>query len=285
MEMRDSNGTNSLGGSGKESITSKASISRSATSAAAVAPGEGGNRDTESSQMAPSIRQTVTTRADLMHIEFYSKPGWVEEAAEVLFKIRARNTTIRSECFFGLIHFISCVFVLAVIPQQLSNAGYNARSTVVATAATCGLGCVICGLFANLPFILAPPAVIAIFLTNNLQTNSLSPAIGSSAVFISGIVLSLLGYRPLALLVSKLIPLPIQVPPTPIPPYPLPLSPPSLTGRHSSRSRFTDSICRRNGYQVSGKGCKQPSSGAGKYHARSDDCCLRHRDHHSSDYI
>lgn len=146
-----------------------------------------------------------------MHLEFYQKPGWVEEAAEVLFKIRARGTSIRSECYFGLVHFISCIFVLAVIPQQLSNAGYDARATVVATAATCGLGCIICGIFANLPFVMAPPAVIGIFLTNNLQTNSLTPAIGSSAVLISGVVLTLLGYRPLAHLVSRLIPLPIQV--------------------------------------------------------------------------
>ena len=200
MEMSDSMNAPRESGA---SVTHKPSLSsRPPVSAAAV-----GNRDTETG--AP--RLTMTTRADLINLEFYKKPGWVEEAAEVLFKIKGRQTTIRSECYCGLVHFISCVFMLAVIPQQLSGAGYDARSTVVATAATCGLGCIICGLFANLPFVLAPPAVVAIFLTNNLQTNNLTPAIGSSAVIIGGVVLTMLGYRPLAQLVSKLIPLPIQV--------------------------------------------------------------------------
>ena len=169
------------------------------------ATGQFGIRDTES-----GFRPTVT-RGDLLHLDFYKQTGWVDEAAEVLFKIRSRNTTIRAECYFGLIHFISCVFVLAVIPQQLMQAGYDGRATVVSTAATCGVGCIICGLFANLPFVLAPPAVIGIFLTNNIQTNNLSPSIGSSAVLVSGVVLTLLGYRPLAQFVSMLIPLPIQV--------------------------------------------------------------------------
>jgi len=210
MEMRDSNGK--IRDSGTSTVSTKGAPARPA--AVVVRDTESGvpnrttNRDTD---VTGAPRMTMTTRADLINLEFYKKAGWAEEAAEVLFKIKARQTTIRSECYYGLVHFISCVFCLAVIPQQLSNAGYDARSTVVATAATCGLGCIICGLFANLPFVLAPPAVIGIFLTNNLQTNNLSPAIGSSAVVISGVVLTTLGYRPLAQLVSKLIPLPIQV--------------------------------------------------------------------------
>lgn len=197
MEMRDS----------QSSISNGARISNAGASHA-TRNSHATGRDTES---GAGFRATGTTRGDLLHLEFYKQTGWVDEAAEVLFKIRARQTTIRSECYFGLIHFISCVFVLAVIPQQLSNAGYDGRATVVSTAATCGVGCIICGLFANLPFVLAPPAVIAIFLTNNIQTNNLTPRIGSSAVLVSGVVLTLLGYRPLAHFVSKLIPLPIQV--------------------------------------------------------------------------
>lgn len=122
---------------------------------------------------------------------------------EILFKIKQRGTTINLEVRLGFIHFISCFYCLAVVPQQLSAAGYNSRHTIVSTALCAGLGSIFCGIFANLPFVLAPPTVVSIFLSVFLQQYDYGPAQGDLAVIISGASLLLLWYRPLGVFISE----------------------------------------------------------------------------------
>ncbi len=159
----------------------------------------------------PRMSRRPTTLGRLISTEFYQQPGWFNELFNFLFKLERRNTTIRAECYYGVIHFISCFYCLAVIPQQLSNAGYNTRKTIVASALCTGFGSIIAGLFANLPFVLAPPTVVSIFLSVYLQQYELGPQEGSLATVISGIALLFFGWRPLGQFVSRLIPIPIQV--------------------------------------------------------------------------
>lgn len=150
----------------------------------------------------------------LLHLtkaEFYQNENWLVDVCEILFKIKERNTTIENELYYGFVHFISCFFVLAVIPQLLANANYSADTTVVAVGACCGIGSIIGGLFTNLPFIIAPISVVSIFLAVFLQSQNMGPTEGSAAVVISGFPLLLLFWRPLALLIGKLIPLPIRI--------------------------------------------------------------------------
>ncbi len=130
---------------------------------------------------------------------------------EMLFKIKSRGTTVKAEVYYGLIHFVSCLYCLAVIPQQLNNAGYDSRSTVVSVAACSGVGSIFCGLFANLPFVLAPPTVVSIFLSVYLQQHDIGPNEGNIAVIISGFVLILFGWKPLFQCVAQLIPITNQV--------------------------------------------------------------------------
>ena len=151
----------------------------------------------------------------LMDTKFYEKEGWWDEMCEILFKIKSRQTTIKSEIYFGLIHFISCLYVLAVIPNQLAMAGYDKNKTTVAIALCIGIGSIFSGLFANLPFVLAPPTVVSIFLSVFLQQyydiSTNASADGNIGVIISGFGLIFFGWRPLGSFVSHLIPLPIQV--------------------------------------------------------------------------
>lgn len=147
----------------------------------------------------------------LTDIEFYRQENWFEELCEVLFKLKRRNTTFKAEVYYGIIHFISCLYVLAVVPQQMTSAGYNGKNTVVAVALSTGIATIFCGFFANLPFVLAPPTVVSIFLSVFLQQNNLEPAVGNVAVMLSGGLLILFGFKPLGRLASRLIPLPIQV--------------------------------------------------------------------------
>jgi AGZA family xanthine/uracil permease-like MFS transporter len=160
---------------------------------------------------ASNIYPRESTLHSLITPEFYQQENWLFEMCDVLFKLRRRKTTIKAELYYGLIHFISCFYCLAVIPQQLKNAGYAGRATVVSVAFCTGAGSIISGLFANLPFVLAPPAVVSIFLSVFLQQYNYGPAEGNVATIISGVALLLFGWRPLGSLSARLIPISIQV--------------------------------------------------------------------------
>lgn len=152
----------------------------------------------------PSLRRLISR-------DFYNENGWFDLLCEALFKIKYRGTTIKAEFYHGIIHFISCMYCLAVVPQQLSSAGYNSNNTVVAVALLCGIGSICCGLFANLPFVMAPPTVVTIFQSVYLQQHNIGPRAGNLGVMFSGLFLMLFFYRPLGEFVKYLIPIPIQV--------------------------------------------------------------------------
>jgi adenine/guanine/hypoxanthine permease len=154
--------------------------------------------------------QSSSNLKALTEMEFYKQENWFEQMCEILFKLERRKTTIKAEVYYGVIHFISCLYVLAVVPQQLAGAGYNGQNTVVAVGLCTGVATIFCGLFANLPFVLAPPTVVSIFLSVFLQQNNLNQKSGNIAVILSGAILILFGWRPLGRLAARLIPLPIQ---------------------------------------------------------------------------
>ena len=71
-------------------------------------------------------------------------------------------------------------------------------------AAVCGIGCLVAGIFANLPFIIAPPTAVSIFYSVFIRQNSgMSPDAASTCVILSGAMLILFGYRPLGRLATK----------------------------------------------------------------------------------
>ena len=149
--------------------------------------------------------------ADLLSMDFFKRTSWLDDMCEILFHIQARESTILGEVYYGFVHFVSCLYVLAVIPQQLVTAGYSDKTSVVTTALCCGFGSVIGGLFMNLPYVLAPPTVVSIYLVVFLREKGLGPEYGNAAVILSGVSLMFFGHKPLAHFVGTLIPLPIQV--------------------------------------------------------------------------
>lgn len=154
--------------------------------------------------------QARQSLAKMAKYDFYQNENWFEEMCEILFKIKRRKSSIKSEIYYGLIHFISCLYVLAVVPQQLEPAGYRYTSTICAVAACSGAGSIVCGLFANLPFVLAPPTVVSIFLSVFLLQYGYGTKTGNISVIISGFLLMLFGWRPLGNLFARLVPMPIQ---------------------------------------------------------------------------
>jgi hypothetical protein len=70
---------------------------------------------------------------DLLGRKFWEEANWTEVVCEVLFHIKRRETTINKEIYCGVIQFISCLYILPVLPHQMENAGYDLRSTYVVT--------------------------------------------------------------------------------------------------------------------------------------------------------
>jgi hypothetical protein len=143
-----------------------------------------------------------------------------DELLEVLFRIHERKTSVNLEVYAGVIQFISCkhilalhppypsccgvgMYVLPVIPQKMESAGYNKDITFAVTGISSAIGCILAGLFANLPFVVAPPAAISIFLAIYLETAQLGINEGNFAVIFSGLSLILLGWPPLGTFMTR----------------------------------------------------------------------------------
>lgn len=69
----------------------------------------------------------------IQHVKDIIEDRDVDSILEKLFHLRRRETTWRRECVCGFIQFISCMYVLPVVPAQLSRAGFDDTKTVVVT--------------------------------------------------------------------------------------------------------------------------------------------------------
>jgi hypothetical protein len=123
---------------------------------------------------------------------------------ERVFEVEKRGTTYRAEAMLGLVQFISCLYVLPVVPEQMAQAGYDTTGSIVATATTCCIGCILSAFITNTPFIIAPPTSVSIFLVVFLKQQDLTKHEGNVAIILSGILLIAVGFfRPLSNLISR----------------------------------------------------------------------------------
>ena len=72
------------------------------------------------------------------------------------FRLAERGTSVGTEARAGAVTFLTMAYVLFVNPQILSQTGMPAADVLVATALTAGLTTILMGLYADLPFALAP---------------------------------------------------------------------------------------------------------------------------------
>ncbi|MDR1744863.1 MAG: NCS2 family permease [Planctomycetota bacterium] len=82
---------------------------------------------------------------------------------ERFFKLRNHKTTVGTEAMAGLLTFLTAVYILAVNPMILSGTGMPRDALFTATALAIIVGTLLMGLFANMPFILAPGMGINVF--------------------------------------------------------------------------------------------------------------------------
>lgn len=133
-------------------------------------------------------------------------PEWMGDYIEHVFKLRKRNTTAEQEIYYGIIQFISCLYVLPVVPFQMKRVGYDETASIVATSVTCAIGSIVAAFFTDMPFIIAPPTSVSIFLAVSMQQQGLKHIHGNTAVMFSGLGLAIVGaVPPLAKFVAKVL--------------------------------------------------------------------------------
>ena len=83
----------------------------------------------------------VHRKSALEHVQDIVLDRDVDSVLEKLFHIKARGTTWEMECFCGFVQFVSCMYVLPVVPAQLSRAGFDDTKTVVVTVCSRVMSC------------------------------------------------------------------------------------------------------------------------------------------------
>ena len=112
---------------------------------------------------------------------------------EKLFKLKAHNTTAKTEILAGITTFMTMAYILIVNPSILSAAGMDAGAVLTATAIASFIGTACMALFANYPFALAPGMGLnAYFAYTVVLQKGYSWQVALMAVFVEGLIFVLL---------------------------------------------------------------------------------------------
>lgn len=104
-----------------------------------------------------------------------------------------KNVDFKKEIIAGITTFLTMAYIIAVNPSILSATGMPVGALVTATCLTAGVTTIFMGLYANLPFALAPGMGLnAYFAFSVCLTMGVSWEIALTAVFVEGIIFILL---------------------------------------------------------------------------------------------
>ncbi len=108
---------------------------------------------------------------------------------EKLFRIRANGSTVPREIVAGLTTFFTMAYIIAVNPAILSQSGMEWGAVFLATIIAAAVGTLVMGLFANVPYALAPGMGLNAFFVYTVCFGlGFSWQHALSIVFICGIV-------------------------------------------------------------------------------------------------
>lgn len=112
---------------------------------------------------------------------------------EKVFKLSENNTNVKTEVLAGITTFMTIAYILVVNPTILGEAGMDKGAVFTATAIASAIGCIIMGLLANYPIILAPSMGINAFFTYTVVLGmGYTWQFALCAMFIEGIIFILL---------------------------------------------------------------------------------------------
>lgn len=109
------------------------------------------------------------------------------------FKLREKNTTVKTEVLAGLTTFIALAYIIFVNPNILSEAGIPKEAAIASTIWIAALSTLVMGVFANYPVALAPGMGLnAFFAYYVCGTLGLHWTVALGAVFFSGVLFLIL---------------------------------------------------------------------------------------------
>ncbi|WP_237680838.1 NCS2 family permease [[Erwinia] mediterraneensis] len=130
---------------------------------------------------------------------------------EKLFKLKAHQTTVRTEIIAGITTFLAMAYILFVNPSILSATGMDKGSVFVATCLAAAIGSLLMGLIANYPIALAPGMGLNAFFTYTVVLHmGYSWQIALGAVFLSAVIFFVLSIFKIREWIIASIPLPLR---------------------------------------------------------------------------
>ncbi len=122
---------------------------------------------------------------------------------EKIFKLKAHNTTVKTEIGAGITTFLAMAYILAVNPAMLGDAGMNPQGVFLATGIAAAIATVVMAFLANYPIALASGMGLNAYFAYTISLGELGSyenawQIALTAVLIEGIifiVLSLFKFR------------------------------------------------------------------------------------------
>ncbi|PZN09076.1 MAG: guanine permease [Bacillota bacterium] len=137
-----------------------------------------------------------------------ARAGWLDR----FFAIRASGSDVRTEVLAGVTTFVTMAYILFVNPQILSAAGLNPNAVLMATALSAGLATLLMGLFARLPFALAPGMGLNAYFAYSVVIGKGIPwqtVLG--AVFLDGLFFLIISLLPIRERILRDIPLNLRL--------------------------------------------------------------------------
>jgi len=111
------------------------------------------------------------------------------EALDKYFGYTEKGSSLETEIRAGVATFLTMAYILIVNPAMLSLAGIPFDDALFATAIAAFVGCMVMGLWANMPFALAPGMGLnAFFVFGVVFTMGATWQLALAAVFVEGII-------------------------------------------------------------------------------------------------
>lgn len=112
---------------------------------------------------------------------------------EKLFHLKENGTTVRKEIIAGITTFMTMAYILSLNPGFLADAGMEWNRVFSAVAISSAIACAVMGLYAKLPFALAPGVGLGAFFTYTVCLGmGYSWQFALTAIFVEGIIFVLL---------------------------------------------------------------------------------------------
>jgi AGZA family xanthine/uracil permease-like MFS transporter len=131
---------------------------------------------------------------------------------EKIFKIKERQSSVKNEVIGGATTFLTMAYIIFVNPSILGEAGMDKAALITVTVVAAAIGTLLAGLWAKVPFAMAPGMGLNAFFTYTLvigQGVDWQTALG--VVFISGIVFFLLTITGIRTKIVHTIPLSLRL--------------------------------------------------------------------------